>query len=240
MSVRNSVMRERILAAASKLFQTHGISGVTVQEVADECGLSKAALYHYFSNREQMLQELFGDWARRDMERIRAVAESELAPSDKLTKFVEVHLQSIVENLELYSLSFRSEDELPDSVRKEFRGLKRESDLLVRRIIAEGMQSGDFEPVDERLTVFAIIGMCNWLWKWYQPDIGMGTGEIAEAFSNLILRGLRSDVRGFLAGKPVASDTAAELMAEVAYHTQAVKHHSSRLDASVARLRDLS
>lgn len=240
MSVRNSVMRERILAAASSLFQTHGISGVTVQEVADECGLSKAALYHYFSNREQMLQEIFGDWARRDLERIRAVAESELAPSDKLTRFVEVHLQSIVENLELYSLSFRSEDELPDSVRKEFRGLKRESDLLVRRIIAEGMQSGDFEPVDERLTVFAIIGMCNWLWKWYQPDIGMGTGEIAEAFSNLILRGLRSDARGFLAGKPVASDTAAELMAEVVYHTQAVKHHSSRLDASVARLRDFS
>ncbi|WP_326830277.1 TetR/AcrR family transcriptional regulator [Streptosporangium sp. NBC_01755] len=168
------------------------MGGVSMQEVAKEVGLSKAALYHYYDSRNDLLRHLFGDWARRELEGARKIAESEADPGAKLTQFITLHLNSIADNLDLYSLSFREEEQLPDDVREEFRGLKHENDLLVRQIIREGVEAGAFEPVDETLTVFAIIGMCNWLWKWYRPDGAKRPDEIAETFSHLVLRGLMS------------------------------------------------
>ena len=109
MSVRNSVMRDRITGSAARLFQERGINGVSMQEVAADVGFSKTALYHYFDNRDDLLRHIFGDWARLELEQIREIAESGDDPETKMTRFVQVHLTGIAENLDLYSLSFREE-----------------------------------------------------------------------------------------------------------------------------------
>ncbi|WGX97214.1 TetR/AcrR family transcriptional regulator [Nocardioides sp. L-11A] len=225
MSVRNAVMRERITGAAARLFQTRGIGGVTMQEVAAEVGLSKAALYHYYQSREDLLRHIFGDWARDELERARAIAESGDDPATKLASFVRLHLNSIVENLDLYSLSFREEAQLPEDVREEFRALKRENDVLVRQIIREGVESGAFEPVDETLAVFGIVGMCNWLWKWYRPGVGKNADEIAETFSHLVLHGLVLDTPDGQDAEESAPGAGA-----LAYHARAIRHHTRQLE----------
>ena len=227
MSVRNTVMKERITAAAARLFQVRGIGGVSMQEVAAEVGLSKAALYHYYDSREDLLRHIFGDWARQELEGARSIAESDADAGTKLTEFIQFHLNSIAANLDLYSLSFREESQLPEDVREEFRGLKHENDLVLRQILRQGVDDGVFEPVDETLTVFAIIGMCNWLWKWYKPGVGKSPEEIAETFAHLVLRGLMSGSsdavdRGGIAQSPAGA---------IAYHARALRHHSRQLEA---------
>jgi AcrR family transcriptional regulator len=224
MSVRNTVMREQIANAAARLFQTRGINGVTMQEVAQEVNLSKAALYHYFAGRDDLLRHLFGDWARKELDSARAIVESESGPATKLTEFISMHLRAIADNLDLYSLSFREEEQLPSDVRDEFRGLKHENDLVVRQIIREGVETGVFEPVNETLTVFAIVGMCNWLWKWYRPTGNQKPDEIAETFSHLVLRGLMS-------GDPEQGNIGEGPAGAAAFHARAIRHHSRQLEA---------
>jgi len=224
-------MRETIIASAAKLFYERGVNGVSLQEVAAQVGLSKPSLYHYFNNRDDLLRHIFADWARNELEEIRLIADSESDPEAKLERFIENHVRAIADNIDLYSLSFREESLLPENVREEFRGLKRESDELVRRIIREGVAAGAFEPVDERLTVFAILGMCNWLSKWYQEGAGSTPEEIARDFSRLALRGLVADPRGLPDGHPIGDGSIIARRREVAYHAHAVAHHAVRLDA---------
>ncbi|MBA4025490.1 MAG: hypothetical protein C0482_24305 [Gordonia sp.] len=227
-SVRNSVMRERITDAAARLFQTRGINGVSMQEVAAEVGLSKASIYHYYASRDDLLRHVFGDWARGEVMRARAIAGSDEDAATKLTSFIRFHLNSLVEHLDLYSLSFREESELPADVRDEFRALKREHDVLVRQIILEGVQARIFEPVDETLAAFAIDGMCNWIWKWYRPGTGgKSPDEIAETFAHLILRGVMTGPSTETHGW---SDDVKGVDGALAYHTREIRHHTSQLE----------
>ncbi|KXF48853.1 hypothetical protein AXA44_01925 [Rhodococcus sp. SC4] len=227
-SVRNSVMRDRITEGAARLFQARGINGVTMQEVAAEVGLSKASIYHYYENRDDLLRHVFGDWARGEVEKARVIAASDADAATKLTAFIRFHLNSLVDHLDLYSLTFREESELPDDIRDEFRAAKREHDVLIRQIIREGVEARIFEPIDETLAAFAIDGMCNWIWKWYRPrEDGKPADDIAETFAHLILRGVMTTTSTASAGWP---EDVQGVDAALAYHAREIRHHTSQLE----------
>jgi AcrR family transcriptional regulator len=50
--------RDRILDAALDLFSEHGFDGTTLQQIADRVGLTKAALYHHFRSKDDLLEAL--------------------------------------------------------------------------------------------------------------------------------------------------------------------------------------
>lgn len=50
--------RERLLEAATELFNQHGLAGTSLQMIADRLGVSKPALYHHFRSREDIVASL--------------------------------------------------------------------------------------------------------------------------------------------------------------------------------------
>jgi AcrR family transcriptional regulator len=56
--------RERILAAAERCIERHGIRKTTMDDVASEVGLSRPSVYRYFADRDDLLVELVARHAR--------------------------------------------------------------------------------------------------------------------------------------------------------------------------------
>ena len=54
-SRRTGAARERLVAAATELFARHGVSGTSLQMIADELGVTKAAVYHQFRSKEDIV-----------------------------------------------------------------------------------------------------------------------------------------------------------------------------------------
>jgi AcrR family transcriptional regulator len=50
--------RQRILQIATELFREHGYAGTSIRDIADELGMTKAALYYHFSCKDDILQAL--------------------------------------------------------------------------------------------------------------------------------------------------------------------------------------
>ena len=50
--------KEKILDVAQRLFTVKGYDKVTLREIADEVGVTKAALYYYFDSKEKLLETL--------------------------------------------------------------------------------------------------------------------------------------------------------------------------------------
>jgi TetR/AcrR family transcriptional repressor of nem operon len=46
--------REKILNSAQGLIQTRSFHGFSFQDVADEVGIRKASLYHYFASKDEV------------------------------------------------------------------------------------------------------------------------------------------------------------------------------------------
>ena len=53
--VQHSAARTRVLDAALALFAEHGVSGTSLQMIADAVGITKAAVYHQFRTKEQIV-----------------------------------------------------------------------------------------------------------------------------------------------------------------------------------------
>lgn len=61
---------ENVLAAARRLFAEHGVSGVSMEQVAREAGVAKGTVFHRFGDRAGLARALLGEHERRLQERI--------------------------------------------------------------------------------------------------------------------------------------------------------------------------
>src|SRR5512135_2218349 len=71
--------RDAILDTSAKLFSQHGYTGVSIRDIAQACGMTNAALYYHFKNKE----DLFLAMLRRDHEKaIAALHAAANSPGD--------------------------------------------------------------------------------------------------------------------------------------------------------------
>jgi AcrR family transcriptional regulator len=78
-----AVRREQILDHAGRLVVEEGLTGVSMERIAEEAGISKALIYAYFSNQTDLLKDLL----RRDLERIQA---EQMAAAQSARTFAEL------------------------------------------------------------------------------------------------------------------------------------------------------
>jgi len=161
MSPRPDVSEERkdqILAAATKVFTQRGFDKARMDDIADESGLSKGALYWYFDSKDAIivgiLDRIF-DWQDAHLNEI---LERENSAQMKLETFVETTLQDInkMEPLmpilfDFWSLSVRNK-----TINKAIKRYYQRFLDVVEPIIELGIQQGDFRPVDVKEATLAL------------------------------------------------------------------------------------
>jgi AcrR family transcriptional regulator len=87
-----SPAKARIVSAAAELFATHGVGGTSLQMIADTIGVTKAAVYHQFKTKEEIVVAA----AEAEIARLEAALDAAAAePDPELTR--EVLLAGIVD-----------------------------------------------------------------------------------------------------------------------------------------------
>ena len=194
-----SLRIRKITDTAAELFHRKGYRTTTLDDVSKELGITKAALYHYVSSKEKLLSRIYIQALENIFRNTYKIAGKELPPDERLRLIIQNHIKGIIiESISMFSVFFTEENQLPE---KEFRKIlreKRKYTRIVEEIIEEGISQGLFRKSDPKLQAFAIIGMCNWVYKWYKPGPGSYTPEqIADYFVGLLERGyLNADIQG--------------------------------------------
>ena len=85
-----------------------------------------------------------------------------------------------------------------ESVKRRFREMigfsPKEYERCWQQIIREGIQSGEFRPdLDIQVASYGLLGMLNWLYKWYDPQGRLSVRQVAKQFTALALAGLAVD-----------------------------------------------
>ncbi|HEX6526988.1 MAG TPA: TetR/AcrR family transcriptional regulator [Streptosporangiaceae bacterium] len=225
MSSRNALMRQEIIRAALKLFERKSVSSVTLSQVAQELDLTKAAIYHYFDTKEDLLRSIFAGWATSCREELEVIAASPLEPEEMLRQILRTHVRQVTSEFGLFVLSVREEAELPEPVRLEFRHLKGDTDLIIRDVISRGQRDGIFQPADARLAELAGIGMFNWMWRWYRP--GRDDPEaIADLFTRIFIEGIRMRTNN---GSKDTTGQRPFPVVSAEYHASEIRSHTEML-----------
>ena len=91
--------KERILEAALELFAHSGYLGTSMNDIAKQLGITKAALYKHYAGKQEILDSIVERMNRMDYER----AEAYDMPETKPDGFVEAYMHVPVEQIRAYS-----------------------------------------------------------------------------------------------------------------------------------------
>ncbi|TBH16057.1 TetR/AcrR family transcriptional regulator [Thermus thermamylovorans] len=181
--------KDRILEEAAKLFTEKGYEATSVQDLAEALGLSKAALYHHFRSKEEILYEV-SLLALRGLVEAGERALKEPDPKRALLAFMQGHARFFEENYPFFVTMLQGIKSLSPERRAQTVALRDRHEDNLRRILRWGMEQGAFRKVDVALTGRAILSMLNWMIRWFRPGGPMRAGEVAGFYCDLILRGL--------------------------------------------------
>ncbi|WP_308165913.1 MULTISPECIES: TetR/AcrR family transcriptional regulator [Actinomadura] len=183
--------RERLLAVAVTVFNERGYDGTSMDDLARRLGISKSAIYHHVTGKDELLQ-LAVDRALDGL--FAAAEEAAAAPGraiDRLEHLVRASVAVLVERLPFVTLLLRVRGNT--AVEKRALARRREFDRLVSGLVAQAEAEGDIRPdIDPAITARLLFGLVNSLVEWYRPRGRAGGAQLADAICKVAFDGLRN------------------------------------------------
>jgi AcrR family transcriptional regulator len=198
---KSTLRRQAILQNALQIFDRQGFANTSLDDIAKETGIKREAIYYYFNNRAEILLHIIRPASESMVEGLRKIVESKASFRDKLYRGFENHLERFDrKSLEMTAALRDVYLEDARQIRHEMDKIWRSYEMMWTRLIEEGQTSGEFAKCGQpKMVAFGILGMCNWLARWYDPKKSTSVDELIETYFQMIAYGLIRNDRAQLA-----------------------------------------
>ena len=186
---RPGYSREAVIRAAVRLCTARGYDATSMDNVASELGISKSALYHHISSKEEIL-ELTVVQALSRLEAVaEEMAEADVSAGEKVRGLLRGSIEVLCSDPKSVALllRLRGNSEVERSALERRRILTRSVIPLVAAAQEEGAIRSD---VDASLLTRMIFGMINSTSDWYEPEGRLDADELAATFESVVFGGL--------------------------------------------------
>ena len=184
---------EHILRTSARIFAEKSYHSTSMRDIARATGVSLVGLYHYCKSKEELLfliqDHCFGRVLERFEERIEGIDD----PLAKLHIFIDNHLSFFAANMaEMKVLSHEAES-LEGELHLHVSTKKERYARLARKILREiQRQTPGGTGVDLTIATYALFGMMNWIYNWYDPGGKLSVNQLTDNITRLFLNGFLS------------------------------------------------
>lgn len=197
--------KQQILDAAALVFARLGYAA-TIDQIAEEMGVTKGHIYYYFSSKQDILFQIFRKAMDYFLAEISAVNTPELPPDYRLKEIFKKHILAICENRAIMTVFMDlRRDLLPENWR-EIATSRNQYESLLQDLIREGMEKDIFTAKNEKIVSYTLLGSINWVYVWFQENGELQSEEVADIMADYLLRGIKKwpDLDIKKSGKTVA------------------------------------
>ena len=186
--------RAQILRAAAALFARRGYTAATLKEVASASGVSKATLYHYFSDKHALLEDIVRSHVAR-LERI-AAESPPIQHAGQPRGAAEARLRSLIRRFMQAYADAQSEHRVLTEDVKFLDERAREAVLDGQRQVVAAFAQGiaacrpDLSADLHKPMAMLLFGMINWTFTWLRPDGTLSYAALGEMVADLFFGGL--------------------------------------------------
>jgi len=194
-SRRSGAKKQQILEAAARVFRQKGYDRATLRDIAKEAGLLPGSLYYHIRSKEDLLRQVVEQPIRELYGQLEDLVVAEAPAADKLARALAMHLRAF--DTHYPSLFVYLQNLLQvDAMRRPLHKQAKRYEECWQQLLVQGIQRGEFPPdLDVKVAVFAILGMCNWMHRWYRQDGRLSIEEIIQQYTRLVLDGVRCQGR---------------------------------------------
>ena len=189
--------REAILRRAAELFDRKGYANTSLGDIARAVGTKREALYYYFRNRSEILLAIIRPQSAALIAGLEQVVAMDAPAAHKLDLAIRNHLQRFDRYCLEMTVSLRDGLMEPaDEALAESRTIWKKYERMWIALVSQGQASGDFvRSGDPKMIAFGILGMCNWLARWYNPRKAVTVDDLIGTYFDLLSFGIVAPAR---------------------------------------------
>ena len=184
--------RDELLELAAAMFAERGLRATTVRDIADSAGILSGSLYHHFSSKEEMVDEVLRTFLTWLFDRYQHIVDTEPNPLARLkglfmASFDAIehrHAEVVIYQDEAKRLSSQPRFSYVEELNQRHRAMW--VDLL-----NEGIAQGYFQSGMDVDLVYRFIRDTTWVSvRWYQPGGPLTAEQVGKQYLAIVLGGI--------------------------------------------------
>jgi AcrR family transcriptional regulator len=188
---RGDDRQAQLLRIACRFFARYGYKGTSLRDIAQEAKITKAALYYHFPNKNTLYERIVLEGLRVLVEEVTEATGQAPTALEKVRTFMLTTARIYVRDPDLWTAGSNAfwvdEDSVP---RKSAIELRDRYEKLLRACIAQGVESGEFRPVDPAIAGRVVLSMVNGLSRWFRPGGKLTIDQVVEQYIEILLGGM--------------------------------------------------
>ena len=185
-----TMMKEVIYEAAVAVLTEHGLSGVTMDRVAEKAGVAKGSLYNYFPNKQALLEFVHDRTIEPMMHASAEIVVSDLPAIEKLQADFRLWFESIEQQRGLFTLLF-----MDYGIRELLKTVEETGRVYavgqMAQVIRQGIEEGVFREVNAEKVANFLFGIaretCE---RQLATDADWPINQLVDEVIDFVLHGL--------------------------------------------------
>jgi AcrR family transcriptional regulator len=179
-----------VYRTAAQIILEKGYDATSVSDIAAALGITKAGLYHYIHGKTQLLFDIM-EYGLDELDREVAQPAKKIADPEKRLRFmIGMHARIVTRGEGAVTILVDEARALTPAQNRKITRRKRAYLDFLRATLEEMDGAGKLREVDVTVAAFSVLGMINWLSRWYQADGLLDESQISEAVVDIALNGL--------------------------------------------------
>jgi AcrR family transcriptional regulator len=184
--------RQCILDRAQELFAVHGYHGVSIRDIVQACGLSNAALYYHFGNKQNLYLEVLRAYVSTMVEQLQAASEGGGTCRQRLARAARAYARLIAESQSAIQVLLRDLAQFDqEEIQQMLPDVGAQIPGVVATILEEGVTAGEIGAIDSQRVGPMLLGMINALvMRRLYVDAGKSLEEDVDVALGVLFEGI--------------------------------------------------
>jgi TetR/AcrR family transcriptional regulator, cholesterol catabolism regulator len=189
-SAANNERLAEIYRTAAQIILRKGYDAASVNDIANALGMTKAGLYHYISGKKELLFDIM-NFGLDELEEEVAVPARAIKDAEARLRFIiSAHAQLVTRGQGAITILVDEVTALTPAQGRKITRRKREYFDNLRDLLDELKANGRLQDVDTTAATFCLLGMINWLSRWFRQDGALTAEQAAAELVKISLGGL--------------------------------------------------
>lgn len=182
---------QQLLAIARRLFAQQGYDRTALRDIAEAAGITKAALYYYFPNKDALFERVVLESLQMLVDDVSAAVARETTPTARIRAFMEASAACIDYGRDRWIAGSNAFWQgAKDGQRLAALHLRDDYEALLRKCIVEGIASGELRAADPAMVGRFLLSALNHMTRWHKPDSRLTARQVMRQFVDMALYGL--------------------------------------------------
>src|SRR2546428_3925693 len=189
-SAPNNERLAEVYRTAAQIILRKGYDATSINDIANALGMTKAGLYHYINGKKELLFDIMNFGLDELEEEVMTPAQSIIDPAARLRFIIASHARLVTRGQGAITILVDEITALTPAQNRKITRRKRAHFDRLREVLNKLKSEGRLQDVDTTVATFSLLGMINWLSRWFKHDGALTEEQIAEEIAKIALNGL--------------------------------------------------